>query len=411
MKRAVSALGCIMLLLVFAASTFAATPIRIGGLFAVTGPASFLGEPEKKTLEMLVKDINGKGGVNGSPVELVIYDTQGDVTKAVQLATKLIKNDKVAAIIGPSTTGETLAIIPVVEKERIPLISCAAGIKITEPVKKWVFKTPANDHVAAEKILNYASRLKQKNLALASGIGQMHRSILDREPGIDRAAGGVDGQDDGREPLLRQSEREEIYQAAVALLRSRGRVYACDCSRTEIGGERYSGRCRDLRLPETSGRGLRVRIDPGPVSAMDLLAGPIEQAPSDQCGDLLIKDRDGHWTYQFAATVDDWRQGVTLVIRGADLESSTGRQVALARLLGRTEPPIFLHHPLILDSQGRKLSKSAGDTGVRELRGRGMSAADVIGLAASAVGLLPKRQPLQSLHVPVLFDRGSPSLG
>jgi branched-chain amino acid transport system substrate-binding protein len=144
----------------------AAAPIRIGGLFAVTGPASFLGEPEKKTLEILVKDINGKGGVNGSMIELVIYDTQGDVTKAVQLATKLIKNDKVAAIIGPSTTGETLAIIPVIEKERIPLISCAAGIKITDPVKKWVFKTPANDHVAAEKIYNYAARFKQKNIAL-----------------------------------------------------------------------------------------------------------------------------------------------------------------------------------------------------------------------------------------------------
>ena len=95
-----------------------------------------------------------------------MYDTQGDATKAVQLANKLIKNDKVLAIIGPSTTGETMAIIPLVEKEQIPLISCAAGVKITDPVKKWVFKTPANDHVAAEKILDYAARLKQRNIAL-----------------------------------------------------------------------------------------------------------------------------------------------------------------------------------------------------------------------------------------------------
>jgi len=149
-----------------ATAVVAAPPIRIGGLFAVTGPASFLGEPEKKSLEMLVNEVNAKGGVNGSKIELTVYDTQGDVTKAVQLATKLIKNDQVVAIIGPSTTGETMAVIPIVEKEQIPLISCAAGIKITEPVKRWVFKTPANDHVAAAKILLHAAKLKQKSLAL-----------------------------------------------------------------------------------------------------------------------------------------------------------------------------------------------------------------------------------------------------
>lgn len=143
-----------------------AEPIRIGGLFAVTGPASFLGEPEKNTLEMLVKDINAKGGIKGSQVKLFVYDTQGDATKAVQLATKLTRNDKVVAIIGPTTTGESMAVIPVAERERIPLISCAAGIKITEPVKKWVFKTPANDHVAAEKIFNHAAARNRKRVAL-----------------------------------------------------------------------------------------------------------------------------------------------------------------------------------------------------------------------------------------------------
>jgi branched-chain amino acid transport system substrate-binding protein len=152
--------------LLSATAAMAAGTVKIGGLFAVTGPASFLGEPEKKTLEMLVKDANAKGGVNGMKLEAVIYDTGGDATKAVQLATKLIKDDKVVAIIGPSTTGESMAVIPVAERERVPLISCAAGIKITEPVKKWVFKTPANDHVAAEKILNHMARLKQKTIAL-----------------------------------------------------------------------------------------------------------------------------------------------------------------------------------------------------------------------------------------------------
>ncbi len=152
--------------LIFSATAAFAASIRIGALFAVTGPASFLGEPEKNTLEMLVKEANAKGGIKGTQIELVVYDTQGDVTKAVQLANKLIKNDKVTAIIGPSTTGETMAVIPIAEKEQIPLISCAAGIKITEPVKKWVFKTPANDHVAAEKILNFAEKRRQKNIAL-----------------------------------------------------------------------------------------------------------------------------------------------------------------------------------------------------------------------------------------------------
>lgn len=154
------------IVLAIAVPSQAAQPIRIGGLFAVTGPASFLGEPERNTLEMLVKEINAKGGVKGSKIELFVYDTQGDATKAVQLATKLIRNDKVVAIIGPSTTGESMAVIPVAERERIPLISCAAGIKITDPVKKWVFKTPANDHVAAEKIFNYAAKRNQRKVAL-----------------------------------------------------------------------------------------------------------------------------------------------------------------------------------------------------------------------------------------------------
>ncbi|HJV36304.1 ABC transporter substrate-binding protein [Geomonas sp.] len=155
-----------MMVFCFAGTALAAAPVKIGALFSVTGPASFLGEPEKNTLELLVKEANAKGGIKGTKVELVVYDTGGDVTKAVQLTNKLIKNDHVSAIIGPSTTGETMAIIPIAEKEQIPLISCAAGIKITDPVKKWVFKTPANDHVAAEKILLEAKKLKQKNLAL-----------------------------------------------------------------------------------------------------------------------------------------------------------------------------------------------------------------------------------------------------
>jgi len=181
MKKFLAVCSALCLTLLFSSLSFAAGTIKIGGLFAVTGPASFLGEPEKKTLEMLVKEANEKGGINGMKVEAVIYDTTGDATKAVQLATKLIKDDKVSVIIGPSTTGESMAVIPVAEKEKIPLISCAAGIKITEPVKQWVFKTPANDHVAAEKILNYMAKQKQKNIALLTvtdGFGSSGREQI-----------------------------------------------------------------------------------------------------------------------------------------------------------------------------------------------------------------------------------------
>jgi branched-chain amino acid transport system substrate-binding protein len=177
MQLAVLLIVCFM----FSAPVLAAETLRIGALFSITGPASFLGEPERNTLEMLVKEANAKGGVKGHKLELVVYDTQGDATKAVQLATKLIKNDKVSIIVGPSTTGETMAVIPVVEKEKIPMISCAAGIKITDPVKKYVFKTPANDHVAAEKIFNYMVSKKQKSVALLTvtdGFGSSGREQL-----------------------------------------------------------------------------------------------------------------------------------------------------------------------------------------------------------------------------------------
>ncbi|ACM21147.1 branched-chain amino acid ABC transporter, periplasmic amino acid-binding protein, putative [Geotalea daltonii FRC-32] len=201
MKKIVS--YAIAMVTCFSVSTATAAPfVRIGALFSVTGPASFLGEPEKNTLEMLVKEINENGGINGTKLEAVIYDTGGDATKAKQLVNKLIKNDKVSVIIGPSTTGESMAIIDDVERAGIPLISCAAGLKITEPVKKWVFKTPANDHVAAEKIMNYMAKQKQKSFALLTvtdGFGQSGREqikALARQKGLKIVADEVYGPKD-----------------------------------------------------------------------------------------------------------------------------------------------------------------------------------------------------------------------
>ena len=194
--------------------------------------------------------------------------------------------------------------------------------------------------------------------------------------------------DGGLHPLVRQSDRDGVYREALDRLRSTHHIYACECSRKHIAGERYDGYCRERGLDDRPGRGLRVRMDAGVERVDDLLLGAIEQTPARQCGDLLLRDRDGHWTYQFAVTVDDMAQGITDVIRGEDLAASTGRQLRLRRMLGRLDRPRFAHHPLILKSSGEKLSKSAADTGVRELRRAGVSAEDVIGRAAAAVGLI-----------------------
>ena len=205
-------------------------------------------------------------------------------------------------------------------------------------------------------------------------------------------------------PLVRQSDRGAVYDRALDRLRARGLVYACDCSRAKIaalssleGDElRYPGTCAHKELPEAPGLGLRVRLAPSVERFIDLRHGRQEQRPSEQCGDLLARDRDGHWTYQFAATVDDLEQEVTLVIRGDDLLPSTGRQIQLARMLGRSRPPLFLHHALIMKSAQQKLSKSDRDTGVRELRAQGWTAADLIGQVAARAGLIEKARPIEA---------------
>jgi glutamyl-Q tRNA(Asp) synthetase len=209
--------------------------------------------------------------------------------------------------------------------------------------------------------------------------------------------------DEGRHPVMRQSDAPAIYRRALDELRRTQNIYACDCSRTDIGGERYVGHCRARGLSELPGRGVRVRFEEEVVRAYDLLSGPIEQTPYTQCGDLLLRDRDGNWTYQFSVVVDDVRQGVTLVIRGSDLAASSGRQVQLAKQLGRTTPPYFLHHPLIIGPRGEKLSKSAGDTGVRELRAKGLQPEEVIGRAAALVGLNDHSLPVSASDVPTLL--------
>lgn len=205
----------------------------------------------------------------------------------------------------------------------------------------------------------------------------------------------------------RQSDRSAIYESALQRLRSAGFVYACECSRSDIVSAaassrdelRYPGTCATKSLAEQSGLALRIRLAPSTEQFVDLRRGAIEQRPFEQCGDLLARDREGNWTYQFAVAVDDFEQGVTHVIRGDDLLASTGRQIQLARLLGRATAPQFFHHPLVMKSSTQKLSKADGDTSVRDLRAAGMRPEDVIGRAAAAVGLIKTSRPVAAREV------------
>jgi branched-chain amino acid transport system substrate-binding protein len=165
-RKAAACLIAYALLAGMAATAGAAEPIRIGAIFSVTGPASFLGEPERNTVKMLEESINKAGGVLGRPVELIVYDDETDATKAVTAVDRLIKKDKVVAVVGPSTSGSTLAIVPKVEEAKIPLVSCAAAKKIVDPVKKWVFKTPQSDELAVKRIYQHAKKAGIKKIAV-----------------------------------------------------------------------------------------------------------------------------------------------------------------------------------------------------------------------------------------------------
>ncbi len=154
----------------------AAEPIKIGSFLAVTGPASFLGDPELKTLQMYVEDLNAKGGVKGRKIELIHYDTSGNAKDAVSFAKRLVKDDKVDLLIGGTSSGDTLAVIPDVEKEGIPFISLAGAVDIVEPVKKWVFKTPHTDRMAVAKIYEDLRKRGLAKVALISGDGGFDKS-------------------------------------------------------------------------------------------------------------------------------------------------------------------------------------------------------------------------------------------
>jgi branched-chain amino acid transport system substrate-binding protein len=156
---------------------------KVGAIFAVTGPAAWLGTPERNTAKMIEEQVNAGGGINGHPLEIIVEDTVGDATKTVTATKKLITKDEVLAIVGPSRSGTTMAVIPIVEEAKVPLISCAAAEAIVVPVKTWVFKTPQMDSDAAVRIFEYMKEHEISKIAIitaTSGFGDQGRKQLQK---------------------------------------------------------------------------------------------------------------------------------------------------------------------------------------------------------------------------------------
>ena len=214
----------------------------------------------------------------------------------------------------------------------------------------------------------------------------------------------------------RQSDCHSAYAGALRHLAATRHVYRCVCTRktlkrwaalSDTGEATYPGFCREAAHPETASHGLRLGWDTGDPSEsfLDGLMGWQVQRPERQCGDLLLRDRLGQWTYQFCVTVDDLRHGIDFVVRGEDLLPSTGRQVRLARLLGRAEPPLYFHHPLAVDEAGVKLSKKQRPPPIRDLRANGVTPAAVLAKAAVAVGLVSNACRLEPVDAAELIQR------
>ncbi len=178
MKLAVKWLAAATALVLSA--SFAQAQIKIGAVLSATGGASFLGDPEKKTLEMYVADINAKGGIGGKKIELVVYDDASNPNQARTFATRLIEQDKVDALLAGSTTASTMAIIPLAEEAGIPLINFAGAVQAVSPVKKWNFKTPHTDLMACEKIFEDMKKRNLTKIAMISGADAFGKSMRDQ---------------------------------------------------------------------------------------------------------------------------------------------------------------------------------------------------------------------------------------
>jgi glutamyl/glutaminyl-tRNA synthetase len=217
---------------------------------------------------------------------------------------------------------------------------------------------------------------------------------------------------------FRQGDSGPAYEAAVGRLREAGIAYACDCTRSTFAAWRSThrgswsgpgcpGGCRERKLAFGPGLGIRVALGDGEEGWEDELRGWSSFSVATS-GDLLVRDRNGNWTYALCVVVDDLRHGVDLVIRGEDLLDATAPQVRLGALLGRAEPPAFAHHPLVRRPDGSKLSKADGATALGDLLDAGNSAEDLIGEAAHRVGLLDRPRPVSLEEAGSLTSQGGP---
>jgi len=215
-----------------------------------------------------------------------------------------------------------------------------------------------------------------------------------------------------------QSERTAVYEAALEQLRQRGLVYPCFCTRAELhaasaphrsdGQVLYAGTCRNLtaaEIAEKSARrapALRLRVPDEVWSFTDGHMGFYEEDLERDCGDFLLRRSDGMFAYQLAVVVDDAAMGVTEVVRGADLLDSTPRQLYLYHLLG-LKAPAFIHLPLLLTADGRRLSKRNADAGLDDLRPR-YTAEEIIGRLAYLAGCNPSAEPKTAEELIADFD-------
>jgi len=207
-------------------------------------------------------------------------------------------------------------------------------------------------------------------------------------------------------PVWRQSERHAMYEAALEVLRAKNAVYPCGCSRADIArastaphlgeeGPVYPGTCASLTEPPRGACSLRFRAQVGETSFVDGLRGRFTQDVQQAVGDFVVRRVDGVASYQLAVVVDDAAAGITDVLRGDDLLSSTPRQLQLYRALG-LEAPRYAHVPLLVQPDGRRLAKREGSTTVSGLRERGVSAERIIGLMALWSGLRPTAAPIRA---------------
>ncbi|MFI5308002.1 MAG: tRNA glutamyl-Q(34) synthetase GluQRS [Polyangiales bacterium] len=213
----------------------------------------------------------------------------------------------------------------------------------------------------------------------------------------------------GRAAPYFQSQRSARYDAALARLEQEGRLFRCSCTRAELAqassaphgdlGPRYPGTCRDGARNSRRAHSLRFRLEQGDPF-VDRLYGPQPASPGD---DFIVHRSDGLYAYQLAVVVDDIAMGITEVVRGADLLSSTPRQIALHRALD-AEPPAFLHVPLVLGPDGGRLAKRHRATAIADQRNAGVAPEHVIGALAASLGMAAPGELLRPANLIERYD-------